>query len=84
MRKVLILLITLMFLTGCRAADRAAYNISRQADEFNIYRRVVFYNGITDTYILEMKGYCSINVNNSDKDLEVTCEVGKEKYQKHF
>lgn len=87
MKKVvtLVLIAIVFVLVGCsRKADVVSHNISKEADEFRVYRRVVFYNSIQDTYILELKGYCSVEVESSDQDLAVTCLVGPDKYQKHF
>lgn len=52
MKKLLLILVAFMlaFSTmGCSDAEIASQNMSRAADQFEIYRRVVFYNGITDT-----------------------------------
>jgi len=53
---------SLMTLTGCSTNDAevASYNLSKAADMFEINRRVVFMNGITDTYMLSIEGRCSI------------------------
>ena len=51
----------LLFLAGCqRDAQVASWNLSKAADNFEINRRVVFYNGITDSYMLTIEGRCSI------------------------
>lgn len=72
-------------LTGCSSeASTVSRNISKEADEFRVTRRVVFYNSITDTYILEMVGNMSIHIDNSDRQLEVTAKIGPNQYQKHF
>ena len=44
--------------------------------------RVVFFNGITDKYLLSIEGYCSIT--DEGNQLEVTCKVGESTYKKHF
>lgn len=62
-------------------ADVASENLSKDADNFKIARRIVFVNGITDKYLLSIEGFCSINDDN--KQLEVTCKVGSG-YKKHF
>ena len=47
-------------LAGCSSdADVASRNLSKAADNFDVNRRVVFYNGITDAYILKIEGLCS-------------------------
>src|SRR5688572_31757663 len=69
--------------TGCSSdADVASENLSKEADSFNINRRVVFVNGITDQYLLEITGKCSIT--DEGNQLEVTCKVGDDAYKKHF
>lgn len=71
-------------LTACNDDDAtvASENVSKAADNFEVYRRIVFFNGITDTYLLEIKGACSITA--EPKQLEVICKVGKDKYVKEF
>lgn len=53
-------LVGLVALTGC--ADDAAVasrNLVKAADNFEVNRRIVFYNGITDSYMLTIEGFCS-------------------------
>ena len=71
-------------LAACNDADVASYNISKAADNFEVDRRIVFYNGITDTYMLTVEGRCSLEADGLDNQLEVTCKVGPEAYKKHF
>lgn len=63
-------------------AQVASYNISKAADNFEIDRRIVFYNGITDTYMLTIEGRCSIE--DQTTQLEVTCKIGRDAFKKHF
>ncbi len=70
-------------LTGCTSeADISSDNLSTAADNFEILRRIVFFNGITDTYLLEIEGFCSIT--DEGNQLEVTCKVGEDAYTKDF
>lgn len=72
-------------LAGCSDdADIASRNISKAADNFEIVRRVVFYNGITDKIMLTIEGRCSIKADRADKQLEVTCKIGPKAFRKHF
>ena len=68
--------------TSCSDADIANKNIAKAADYFQIDRRIVFYNGITDEYILSVEGKCSVDF-FPDK-FTVTCKVGKDQYLKHY
>lgn len=83
MKKLVVLFLAVLFMTGCNAAEKASYNISRESDEFRVVRRVVFYNSITDTYMMEMVGNISIDLNR-DNVLEVVAKIGPDKYQKHY
>lgn len=70
-------------LVGCSTdADVASHNLSRAAEMFQIERRVVFFNGITDNYLLSIEGRCSIE--DQGNQLEVTCKIGPEQFKKHF
>jgi len=72
------------FFVGCSDANIASSNLSKAADNFEIDRRVVFYNGITGDYILVIEGRLSINADGKDRQLEVTIKTGEDKYKKHF
>lgn len=63
-------------------AQVASSNLSKAADNFEIRRRIVFYNGITGDYMLTIEGLCSQD--QSDRKLAVTCKTGPTEYKKHF
>ena len=67
---------------GCTDAQIASQNLSRAADNFEILRRVVVLNGITDSYLLSIEGYCSIL--DQGRQLEVTCRTASGDFVKHF
>jgi hypothetical protein len=72
-------------LTGCnQPADVASENLSVAADNFEVERRIVFYNGITGQYILSIEGLCSKGNNDTDKKVSFTCKVGPNAYKKHY
>ena len=74
-----------MGMTACSSdADVASHNLSKAADNFEVQRRIVFYNGITGKYILEIEGRCSVGNNDSAGRLTVTCKTGDDVYKKHF
>jgi hypothetical protein len=80
---VALMAISIMGFTGCSDAEVASSNISQAADQFEIYRRVVFYNGITDTYILMVEGYCSV-LHDTDGDINIMVKTGPGQYVKHM
>lgn len=82
-RKIIAVIMLALVLVGCnRAADVASYNVSQAADNFEVYRRVVAFNGITDNYLFALEGYCSIT--DQGNQLEVICRVGPNAYKKEF
>lgn len=73
---------TILF-TGCSDdAKMASHNLSKAADNFEIERRIVFYNGITGEYLLSIEGKCSQEP-SADK-LAVICKTGPNQFKKHF
>lgn len=80
---MVIFFVIVLFVMGCTDAMVASKNISKAADQFEIFRRVVFYNGITGDYILTVEGYCSISV-DSDGDLAITIKTAPGEYLKHY
>lgn len=85
MRKRLIVLVALVaaILTGgCREADRVTYNVSKEADSFNVTRRITVFNVRTDKVLWQMTG--NFSVKSSDGDLDVICELPDGSYTKHF
>ena len=70
-------------LTGCTSdADKVSENISKAADQFEVQRRIVGINGITDKPIFDVEGRCSIAP--EDRKLVVTCKHGANDYRKHY
>ena len=85
MKKFLLVMVALALLVaGCSAADTASQNLSTAADNFEITRRIVFYNGITNDYILVIEGLCSLGNADPAGELSVTCKTRENTYKKHF
>lgn len=87
MKKIVISLIMVcaLLFTGCREAERVSYNLSKQADNFNIVRRLTVFNMRTDRCIMTMTGKMSIQ-NEGNNELAVIVEIDRKNhvYQKHF
>lgn len=70
--------------TGCATdADVASKNISNDADNFRVLRRIVAINTFTDKYLLSVEGWCNINYDKEDRQLEITCKVN-DGYKKDY
>lgn len=75
----------ILITAGCTSkADRVSDNLSAAADNFEIQRRIVFINGITDKYLMVIEGRCSLGNSDQPGELSVTCKIGPDAYKKHF
>lgn len=87
MRKTIYLFIVIAMIVGILSgwlwSEVASSNVSRAADQFEIFRRVVFYNGITDTYILMVEGFCSV-LRDTDGDINIMVKTAPGQYLKHM
>ena len=69
---------------GCTEAEKVSHNVSQDADNFNVVRRLTVINTRSHKPVFELIGQFSIEVDNEDNQLEVVCETGKNEYKKHF
>lgn len=85
MKQIATAFVVALLLSGCdryRDAQVASRNLSYAADNFQIQRRIVFYNGVTGEYMLTIEGLCSQE--QTDRKLAVTCKTGPDAFKKHF
>ena len=80
---LILAVITAMGVTGCSEAERVSYNLSEQADNFNVVREITAINCITGDIIFQMSGKLSITADAEDNQLEVIVEDNGT-YVKHF
>ena len=88
MKKVSLLIIFVLLLVatfaGCEEqADKVSYNLSKEADNFNIIRQATCINAITGDVVFQMTGRISVESVSPDK-IEVIVEHAKGEYAKHF
>ena len=83
------ILITMLVLVGVvlggcvRTSTTVNHNLSKDADEFNLYRKITVTNARTDTIMLQAEGYMSLS-NNSANELVVTIKTGENTYYKDY
>lgn len=68
---------------GCRESNRVSHNISKEADNFNVTRRLVVINARTDKPLFELVGNFALS-NNDENELEVVCQTDKNEFKKHY
>ena len=82
MKKILIalaLVIVLFVVSSCSEANKVTYNLKRQADDFNVRRRITVLNTRTDKAMMQITGLLSIKVDD-DGDLNITIEKDPGEY----
>lgn len=87
MRKIplFIALVAVLMLTGCESqAEKVSYNLSQQADNFNVVRQLTVINCIEGDVLFQMTGKMSIIADIADNQLEVIVEDQDGRYKKHF
>ena len=74
-------------LASCDASEVVNYNINRQANAFEIYRKFSLVNLRSDTILMDITGYLSISNSQSDgatTELAITIKTGDDEYKKHY
>ncbi|WP_414653945.1 hypothetical protein [Floricoccus tropicus] len=76
--------IMIFLLAGCESqASKVSYNVSQEADNFNVVRRVAIINTRTDKVEFEVIGRISVDTSDKTK-LVIVAETEKEVYKKHL
>ena len=70
-------------LSSCTEAERVSYNLSQEADNFNIVRQLTVINCLEGDVLFQMTGQFSINADPADNQLEITVK-DNDRYSKHF
>lgn len=84
MNKLIAIIAAAFVAAGCTDdATVASRNLSKAADQFEVNRRIVFYNGITGEYMLTIEGLCSLDADTARK-VAIICKTGSSSYKKHF
>ncbi|KAB1440500.1 hypothetical protein [Candidatus Galacturonibacter soehngenii] len=83
-KKMLFVVLVLMLLTGCSQADVVSNNLSKQADNFNVLRRITVINGISDDIMYQMTGKFSLVTDSEDRKIDLIIENEDGSYSKNF
>lgn len=86
MKKVisaLAVLALLVSMSGCSESWRVNKNVSKEANNFNVTRRLEVINARTDKPLFELIGNFAIS-NNSTNELVITVELEDGTYKKHY
>ena len=80
---LVLMFVMALCMCSCSTADTVNYNLNKEADEFNVYRRITVTNARTDTIMMQAEGYMSLG-NNSSNELVVTFKTGEDQYYKDY
>ena len=78
-----LLLAAIFILASCRQADVVQNNLRREADDFNIRRRITVFNTRTDKALMQVTGLLSIDVDNYG-DLNIIIEKAPNEYMLNY
>ena len=80
---IILCIVIALTLCGCREVTRVKFNVSKEADNFNVMRKLTVMNARTDTIMLELTGRFSLK-NNSTNELVVIIETEKDVYKVNY
>lgn len=80
---LLIVIITTIFLFSCRKVDTVKHNIQKDADYFNVYRKMTFINLRTGEVLYEAQGYFSLQ-DTSRGEIGLIFRVSKNEYKINY
>ena len=81
----LIIICVCLMVTGCATeASRVNNNITQEAENFNVYRRITVINCIKGDTLFSIEGRMNIEADTKDNQLEIIVELESGKYKKHF
>ena len=76
---IVLLLGLALIMAACTQSDKVTANLRREADDFNVRRRITVLNTRTDTPMMQITGLLSIRT-DSDGDLNITIEKSPGEY----
>lgn len=91
--KILILLVTLIIpiiiLCGCNQASTVKNNIQKDADKFDVYRKMTFVNLYTNELLYSAEGYFSVQTTYSNdyqgqQEIGLVFKIGKNEYKMDY
>lgn len=80
---IILIAATLICFAGCTQAEKVEYNLTKEADNFNVVRQLTVINCIQGDVLFQMSGKMSITADTNDNQLEVIVEDDGN-YVKHF
>lgn len=82
---IFLLTVSILCMTGCSSeASKVEYNLTQEADNFNIVRQLTVINCLQGDVLFQMTGKMSITADIEDNQLEIIVENENGKYTKHF
>lgn len=75
---------TLLTASACSSdASTVSKNISTEAEQFKVVRKIVITNMVDNSVLWEVTGLCSLDIGNPGI-LVLTCREGPDQYKKHY
>ena len=86
---LVLLFVPVLAFAGCSEAETITNNIKRDADKFNVYRKMTFVNLYSDKVLYSVEGYFSLqttydNTYQGQQEIGIVVKVGRNEYQMHY
>lgn len=86
---LMILIIPIILVTGCSQAETVTHNIQKDADKFNVYRRMTFVNLYSNELLYSAEGYFSIqttyaNDYQGQQEIGIVFKIGENQYKMDY
>lgn len=86
---ILIIMCCMVLFTSCSKAGTITHNIQKEADKFNVYRKMTFVNLYTNEPLYSAEGYFSVQTTYSNdyqgqQEIALTFLVGYNKYKMDY
>ena len=81
---IVVMAFCVLLFCGCTESEKVRHNVSKEADNFNVMRRVAVLNTVSGEPVFEIIGRMSIVADEEDDQLEIIVEVDDGVYKKHI
>lgn len=86
---LLLIVLTPLLLVGCNQADTVTNNIQKEADKFNVYRKMTFVNLYTGELLYSAEGYFSVQTSYSNdyqgqQEVALVFKIGSNQYKMDY
>lgn len=86
---IAVLVFAVIVMAGCSQAETVKNNLQKDADRFDVYRKMTFINLYTNDVLYSVEGYFSLQTTYSNEyrgqqEVGIVIKVNHDQYQMHY